>query len=89
MPRVPHIANPPKPEAIHTARAQAGLTQAQAASLVGLSSASRWSEYECGARQIDMLRWELFLIKTGQHAHYRPARGVPVPKARKGRVSQP
>lgn len=82
------VAEVPEPETVSSARTRVGLTQAQAAKIVGLSSPSRWSEYERGARVIDMARWELFLIKTGQHANYRPARGVPVPKARKGKGSQ-
>lgn len=83
MPSLPRIP-PPDAEAVFVARAKTGLSQTQAAKVAGLSSASRWSEYERGVRVIDMARWELFLIKTGQHAHYRPARGVPVPKAPKG-----
>lgn len=64
-------------------RTQTGLTQAEAAQLVYLSRLETWSEYERGVRPIECARWELFLIKTGQHRMYRPARGVPVPKARK------
>lgn len=68
---------------VRSAREAAGLTLAKAAALVYLSCPQRWAEYERGERPIDAARWELFLVKTGQHAHYRPARGVPVPKARK------
>jgi hypothetical protein len=64
-------------------RQATGLTQAEAAELVYLTRLETWSEYERGIRPIDAARWELFLIKTGQHRMYRPARGVPVPKARK------
>lgn len=56
----------PTPEAVRAARAAAGLTQAAAAALVHLGEAMRWSEYERGVRTIDMARWELFLLKTGQ-----------------------
>lgn len=57
----------PTPENIRRARDGADLTQADAAELVHLGSAKRWSEYERGAQAIDVARWELFLIKTGQH----------------------
>lgn len=63
----------PPPEEIAKARAAAKLTQAEAASLVHLRSAVRWSEYERGALRIDPARWELFLLKTGQHPDYRLA----------------
>ena len=61
----------------------AGLTQAQAAALVYLNRLESWSECERGTSTMDGARWELFLIKIGASLHYRPARGVPVPKARK------
>ena len=73
----------PTPDAIKAARAAAGLTQAEAADLVYLSRLQSWSEFERGATSMDNARWELFLIKAGQSPYYRPARGVPVPKARK------
>lgn len=62
--------NTPAPEAIRAARDAADLTQAEAAELVHLGSAKRWSEYECGAQAMDAARWELFLIKTGQHNEF-------------------
>ncbi len=55
------------PAEILQARTAAGLSQAQAASLVHLGSAVRWSEYERGVRVIDPARWELFQLLTGQH----------------------
>lgn len=73
----------PSPEQIRQARQQAGLTQDQAAQLVHLGSKTRWAEYEGGARNMDQARWELFLIKSGQHDMYGPA--VPVKSARKRR----
>lgn len=73
----------PTPETIKAGRTAAGLTQKEAAALVHLARAVRWSEYECGTTAMDAARWELFQIKTGQHARYRPAKGVPYPKARK------
>lgn len=74
---------PPTPAAIKAARMAAGMTQAEAAEFVYLSRLETWSEYERGARAMDNARWELFLIKAGQSPYYRPARGIPVPKARK------
>ena len=73
----------PAAEEVAERRQQTGLTQAEAAELVYLNRLETWSEYERGVRPIESARWELFLIKTGQHRMYRPARGVPVPKARK------
>lgn len=57
----------PTPTDVSAAREAAGLSQAAAAELVHLGSAMRWSEYERGVRTIDTARWELFLLKTGQH----------------------
>lgn len=57
----------PTPGEIAAARQAAGLSQAQAAELVGLSDKARWSEYERGARSPDAARWALFLLATGQH----------------------
>lgn len=59
------------PDQVRAARLRAGLTQEQAAYLVHLSSAVRWSEYERGVRQIDPARWELFLLLTNQHSRLR------------------
>ena len=71
----------PTPATLLRMREAAGLTQQQAAELVGLSSFKRWLEHESGARPIDPARFELFTIKLGLHPAYRPARGVAVPKA--------
>lgn len=58
----------PQSREVTFARKAAGLTQKQAGELVHLADPiKRWSEYECGERFIDVARWELFLIKTGQH----------------------
>lgn len=56
-----------EPSLIRAARMAADLTQAEAAELVHLGNATRWSEYERGTQAIDAARWELFLIKTYQH----------------------
>lgn len=61
------------PDTVRQAREAAGLTQQQAAELVHLGQARRWSEYERGVHQIDAARWELFQIKAGQHPGYKAA----------------
>lgn len=71
----------PSPEEVRAAREAAGLNQTQAAAMVYLAGKNRWSEIENGVRPIEAARWELFLVKTGNHPDYRPARGVHVPKA--------
>lgn len=67
---------PPAPREVQFARQNAGLSQSQAGQLVHLGGTgetgaalarNRWSEYERGIRTMDVARWELFLIKTGQH----------------------
>lgn len=56
----------PTTEQIRAARIKAGLTQAQAAELVGLGHAHRWSEYERGINSISPQTWRLFRILTRQ-----------------------
>lgn len=53
----------PAPETIRRVRERAGLTQSQAAALVGVRAQTRWSEYESGTRKMQPYRWELFLLK--------------------------
>jgi hypothetical protein len=60
------------PATIREYRKRAGLTQAQAATLTMLAHKIRWSEYERGVATMDVARWELFLLLTGQHPHYAP-----------------
>jgi hypothetical protein len=62
----------PTPDLIRERRHAAGLTQAAAAKMVLLRDKARWSEYERGVEAIDVARWELFLLLTGQHPHYLP-----------------
>jgi len=57
----------PTTDEIRAARAESKLDRASAAALVHLGHAVRWAEYETGARAIDLAKWELFLLKTGQH----------------------
>jgi len=73
----------PAAAAVRAARETAGLSQAQAAALVGLGLASRWSEYERGVRSIDAARWALFLLAVGQHPNARAA------EAARGRLKAP
>jgi transcriptional regulator with XRE-family HTH domain len=56
----------PDPAQIRQARLSAGLSQAQAAALVGLGHAHRWSEYERGIHACPYATWRLFRILTGQ-----------------------
>ena len=60
----------PTREEVLAARLASGLTQIEAAAAVHLRSFSRWSEYERGERNMDSARYELFLIKTGQHPEF-------------------
>lgn len=62
----------PTQEEVREARRIAGISQDRAAELVHLNSHARWSEYERGIRRIDIARFELFRIKTGQHPDYVP-----------------
>jgi len=73
--RPPRIRQNPTVQEILAARTAAKLNQEEAARIVHLGSAIRWSEYERGVRKMDAMRFELFLIKTGQHMEYGPIRG--------------
>lgn len=55
----------PTPDQIRSARATAGLSQAQAAKLVGIKRLS-WSACEIGASRMSEQTWRLFLILTKQ-----------------------
>ncbi|HXD06912.1 MAG TPA: helix-turn-helix transcriptional regulator, partial [Burkholderiaceae bacterium] len=57
----------PAPHEIVGARQASGLTQAQAAQIVGLSAQPRWAEYEAGRKRMPASRWALFLLMTDQH----------------------
>lgn len=52
-------------EQIRAARKAAGLTQKQAAELLGLAMVT-WKFYENGRLNMPARNFELFLIKTGQ-----------------------
>jgi transcriptional regulator with XRE-family HTH domain len=54
----------PAPHEVREAREAAGLTQAQAAELVYMGHAKRWSEVERGVYALHPGLWELFRIKT-------------------------
>ena len=66
----------PTPDEMRVTRERAGLSQAQAADLVHLGAAKRWSEYERGVATIDPARWELFLIKCDLHPDYKPRKRI-------------
>lgn len=65
----------PTPDMVREARQRAGLTQAQAASLVSGAQGQpyrTWQGYEAaegkdGHRAIPAATWALFLLLTGQH----------------------
>lgn len=64
----------PPPDMVRKAREHAGLRQQEAADLVHLGAFQRWSEYERGVQPIDLARWALFLLLTGQHPKFYPLR---------------
>lgn len=68
-------AEVPTSQQVRAARHSAGLSQDKAARLVGLAHGVRWSEYESGRAPMDAARWELFLVKTGQHPAFGPRPG--------------
>lgn len=53
----------PSPADIREARHRAGLTQSQAAALVGVTDRA-WRYWERGSRTMPSSAWELFKIKT-------------------------
>lgn len=78
-----HLSSP-TPAAIRQARDNAGLSQAQAAKLISAACTSpyrTWQSYEAPAhtanhRSMPLASWEMFLLLTEQHPHFRlTARG--------------
>ncbi len=67
------LSQPTAPDA-RKARDAVGLTQREAAALVGLGSNCRWAEYESARRTIDPARFALFLLLTDQHSEYQITR---------------
>jgi transcriptional regulator with XRE-family HTH domain len=63
----------PIAQKVRALRLAAGLTQREAAELVGLGAPARWSDYESGRHQIDAIRWLVFLLLTDQHPTHRLA----------------
>ncbi len=55
----------PTPDDIRSARKGAGLTQTNAATLVG-AALRTWQEWEAGDSRMHPGLWELFLIKAGK-----------------------
>ena len=53
----------PQPEQIRAAREQAGLTQEQAAALIGYTMRA-WQEWEAGNRGMRKALFELFIQRT-------------------------
>jgi putative transcriptional regulator len=59
----------PTAEEILEARKKAGLTQTEAGKLVH-ASLRGWQDWEYGKREMPLVYWELFLVKTGQIVGY-------------------
>lgn len=57
----------PSADKVRALRQRMGLTQAEAAALVGLGAPARWNDYEAGRHQVDPIRWLVFLLLTDQH----------------------
>ena len=53
----------PTPEQVRGARKLAGLTQAEAATLVHVTD-RQWRNWEAGAGGMPLAKWELFAIKV-------------------------
>jgi hypothetical protein len=68
------LTTPVAPAEVLQARLAAHQTQDQAAATVGLGAAIRWSEYERGERNIDPMRFLMYLLLTDQHPTHRLAR---------------
>ncbi len=60
----------PQPEKIKEARANAKLTQTQAAGLVLAKSYRTWQGWESGSRAMPACAWELFLLKIDKHPDF-------------------
>ena len=56
----------PEPSRIREVRAEAALTQSDAAALV-FSTLRSWQMWEAGDRRMPPSTWELFLLKSGRH----------------------
>lgn len=76
----------PTPKAVRAARRAAGHTQLAAARAVHYGHDSRWSAAERldGPGLLDMAKWELYLLLTGQHPTM-----IAVPKATFPKVENP
>lgn len=56
---------PPSGQCVREARTKYDLTAEAAAELVH-ATANAWWKWEAGTRQMDLARWELFLLKVGE-----------------------
>lgn len=56
-------ATSPTPAQVRAARAEAGLTQTEAAALIHCTLRG-WQEWEAGNRHMHPAMWELFRLKT-------------------------
>jgi hypothetical protein len=71
----------PTKEEIKATREAAGLFHEDCARLTRLKSKNRWYEYEAGSRNIELSRWELFLVKIDKHTEYGPRMPASKPRA--------
>ena len=76
----------PRSANIIMARHHAGLTQTQAAKLVGLEGFRQWGKWERSLEPMPQVLWELFLVKVGLHPQHMPRPGVEVPRSVKAQV---
>lgn len=61
------LPKPPTPEQFKDARVRSGLSQSDAARLLGFGSRTRISEIENGSQKLSAVKWCLFLLATGMH----------------------
>lgn len=60
----------PTAQEVKDARMAVGMSQLEAAQLVGHASYQTWNYWENGHRTIPAASWALFLLATGQHGGY-------------------
>lgn len=62
----PAVLKLPTAQRVREARAQYDLSPDEAAELVHVTT-NAWYKWEAGTRQMDLARWELFLIKAQEY----------------------
>lgn len=61
--RSAHPAGSPEPQEVYRVRRMLGLSQKEAAGIIGITLAS-WQKYEQGTRNMHSSKWRLFLLET-------------------------